>query len=388
MSLLIYLAFASLWVYGSSAACLVLQNETLINTTRVSDGGCEFVAVHGRLVPPVPAFSVGDVAAALARGKAAGNISIVAFGGSVTAGHHASTSFGEILAAWLQHRMSVPVAFQNEGIGGAGASFPSVCTLSMLGGTQPTIVLVEFSVNIDVPWSIRRLVEAMENHPARPVVLYVDTFSQLTFRAGFAAWEVNTSMPLPSHLGNWDSMAYSELRLPCFSLGRAFVGASDELRGVLLKSFAADRHHLTNLGHAVFAEMLAAYLDPVIERLAAGPAPQPAPPPAGSVLPGECYTVHNHDHVHNTPEPVRLWSTAQWEFGAVHGFDKRGWHIARADASAVDAFVLFQVYASEEFDTVGVGAHATPTSRLASHIRLQAQTSTVCRTSMAWWLYP
>jgi hypothetical protein len=200
-------------------------------------------------------------------------INVVAFGGSVTAGHGVGVNGSTYVvqfSRWRESTTNVSVVPHNLGIPGTSATFPSVCVSEMLRNvskSSATIVFVEFSINGSPKSDLRRLIQSLE-YMDSVVVFYVDTFNKLFSQRQFSAWKNDTRNELPAHFGGENAFALTELNLTSFSLGKAFHNADDQLKTFMTDQvFYEDDIHLTSTGHSVFAEVAASYIAGILHGL-------------------------------------------------------------------------------------------------------------------------
>jgi hypothetical protein len=353
---------------------------------QVSPATCLRLGTHGVLQPqPLSsaAFPRAHVESRLARAARTGALALVAFGGSVTAGHGGlpptylvNATYGALFADWLRRAYAdagVRVEFHNYALPAVSASVPALCAHALLNGTAPDVVLLEFSVNADhTEWSLLRLAATLAALPSRPVLLYVDTFTARALdRERGAGWEDAPRVQLPVALGAFDQVALRRLNLTCFSVGAALsagdagsddddgAAVADELRALLHAAHSEDRTHLSSAGHALLAELLAQHFATL--RLAAAAATSEGEADAddgdarggeGNIDSGTCYS-------RATTPLALLRPSTRWSYGVLHGHDKEGWHLDGAGEENVGARAVFTLRLradSEPQDVIGISA--------------------------------
>jgi hypothetical protein len=212
----------------------------------------------------------------------------------------------------------------------------------MLNGTAPDVVLLEFSINKDdTEWSLLRLAAALAALPSRPVLLYVDTFTALALDTERGAgWEDAPRVELPAMLGGFQQVALRRLNLTCFSVGAALSATApltDELRALLRSAHSEDRIHLSFVGHALLAELLAQHFATLRLTADAATSENDAEDSSGARYgddSGACYS-------RATTPLALLRPSARWSYGPLHGHNKEGWHLNGTGAGNAGARAVF-----------------------------------------------
>jgi lysophospholipase L1-like esterase len=339
--------------------------------TGASPAACARLGARGVLHPAPAAFPDARLQARLAHAARRDNprstLTVVAFGGSVTAGHGgppptylAAGTYGELFSAWLQrayaaHDSDVDVVFVNLARPAVSASVPALCAHALLNGTKPDVVLLEFSINADATeWSLLRLAGALAALPSRPILLYVDTFTALSLDGAHGAgWEDAPRLTLPAALGNFKQVALRRLNLTCVSIATALSRDDDrddasttdeELRLLLRGAHSEDRIHLSSAGHVVMAELLAQHFATLLRRVFALSSSDAAAfstsdegfhtDDAADADAGTCYA-------RGAAPLALLRPSARWSYGHLHGHNKEGWRLNSSGVESIDARAVF-----------------------------------------------
>ena len=323
---------------ASDAACFLLK---------VSGSLCRHFHSHGILPGPQPE----PLCSLRARLEAKEDVVMAGFGGSVSlAGHANFQGFGWAFSEWFKSQYTGRVTFMNLAIGATGPAFSSLCMEGQLRGAKPDIFFIEFSINLGAAADLKRLISTCYALGRSPVVIYVDTFTQLGHADLFAGFLNGTLDELPTLRSEPEVMPVVQAYgLTTISLGGAFRNAPVEGRQLLSSAvFASDRHHLTALGHLLFAELLAAYMHSRLEISSTC---------TGDTLPRQVMpsSLCQSYYVAEAQQPDLVFNNGNWSVDHLHGRNKIGLRPHLSDADNVGSVVAFRVVYKDPHDMLRIG---------------------------------
>jgi hypothetical protein len=251
--------------------------------------------------------------------------------------------------------------FQNEGI------------------HQATLVFLEFSINLGLEDDLIRLARTCWKL-SKPVVFYVDTFSQLVQPEIFASYVNFSHDKLPSIHDNPLSHAVEVLNLTTFSLGAAFSNGSISLREKMRTIiFADDQHHLSFEGHAVLAELIASFFERRVLRALSVESEhicnQHAP---FKFDPSICYSYY----VSTAKKPVVSKSNGPWRVGSTYGHGKIAMHLdvnSSVDEALCESFIEFEIESNHFCNRLAVGAMRNSVNNLNGIVQISVNGEDVGR---------
>ena len=253
-----------------SKTALFLKADPALNAeaaASLSTGQCERAILE-----------MGDLARlqrVLAKAKRGEPVTVGIIGGSVTQGAGASSAmtrgYAALFANWW--KLTFPkskLTYVNAAIGGTGSLFGTHRIERDLLGSQPELVIVEFSINDDDTEQLGQMYEGVMRQilrkPWQPAAI------------SFTVWGGAGHIGHPS---TWHEKVARHYALPMVS---ARVAVSPEIQDGQLKleELMADVIHPNDRGHRVLAATLIYYFEQVLGALpddAKIPAPGPVPGP-------------------------------------------------------------------------------------------------------------
>ena len=276
---------------------------------------------------------------------------VAGFGGSVSqAGHLGGVGFGERFTSWLRI-IGYDASFKNFAIGSTGPDYPSLCLHDLLNGSVPDIVLLEFSINLGTNFQLQRLINGCSTlSTPTPIIIYVDTFTQLGNEELCNAYLNGTQKKLPNLQDAEFLDVIKRNNILCVSLGLAFFDAPEYARTYLFERvFWEDKHHLDRAGHDIFSELLAEAVQQALVQTSCKDLRGADLRITNKNIPGICYSYY----VRDASVPSIAFNRGNWSVKHLHGFGKIGLRPGRF--SRAGSFVAFAVESTQVYNSLGIG---------------------------------
>lgn len=223
-------------------------------------------------------LEMGDLARlqrVLAKAKRGEPVTVGIIGGSVTQGAGGSSAmtrgYAALFANWWRLRFpNSKLTYVNAAVGGTGSLFGTHRIERDLLGSEPELVIVEFSINDGDTEQLGQTYEGV----MRQILRKPWAPAAISFTVWGGAGHIG-------HPSTWHEKVARHYALPMVS---ARVAVSPEIQGgqLILKDLMADSIHPNDRGHRVLAATLIYYFEKVLAALPADaqiPAPGPVPAP-------------------------------------------------------------------------------------------------------------
>ena len=239
--------------------------------------------------PEPPALPVtqarGGLPHAFAKLKAGKPVTVVYFGGSITAGAGASqpeqTSYRALVGQWLTRTFpEAAVTDVNASIGGTGSDLGAFRAGRDVLSRRPDLVFVEFAVNdggapdATVDRSMEGIVRQVRRADPAADLCFVYTFVT-DWLPDLGAGRLHPSVQR-------DEIVAAHYGIP--SVNVALPAARKLLAGTMTREeFSKDGVHPTDAGHRIYADTLIAFLQAQAARKEAAARPRPLPRRCGPI---------------------------------------------------------------------------------------------------------